>query len=786
MTAKRSLAVGLSPLALLAGASCSGGGGGHGNTTSFEVEELTLQDGAVWPINREIVFRFSDEVDFATVSANTIQLRSTSDVPAIGVFRLRDPRTVVFQPNCPTLEDLSDAGLQPGAAYVLRLPGKSGSHNTLRSITGLPLGFQQTRTFTTPPSKQASIVFQDAHVGPPAALLREKGSTDDGATHVELGGDPGRRVYVERDGRELVLSDPGFRAPLNLYSDRSSRVAFVIALDQPVSPSADNISADRLRVEFRGAGGRTWQPIDARVTLVANCTETGARVRLEPIGVLPPANAVRAVILPGFRDLVGEPVLDTEVIAVVPTRPVEFTSLDPADVLGDGYDDSFEFGANSPLSFQDQRALFDTSAADWGGGRLSAAFSFQGEGGPDGDFDWIVHAGELFLFDTTRSEIIGGPDGVPTASVFAEDGLVDVNDFTIEAGGEVRVQGPNPMRIRATGDVVIRGRLDLSGFAAKDVVSFGTGNLREVGGSGAAGGGPGGTGNPNVTGPSSRAGNGAGPFGQVGLGGQGGEMGFAPDNSENARRPGGGGGGRFTRDWVGTTTNSGVSLTAGAGTNGNPRSMGAESLQRPSKGGTSGRGPFLDTNLENDFFGVRPVLSGGDLSTLVRGELSGLWAGYGGGGGGNAGKRFPNPNWGFGSDEKGGGGGGGAGGLHVQALGRIVFGRAGTIIANGGRGATGGNSAFFDHVGGTGGGGSGGHVILESATAVDFTDGGTAAGVRPRDFVVAGGPVQRIAANEYVDTCDEDRPFCCPSGCQVYSNGGAGGAGLIQIHVPDP
>jgi len=263
-------------------------------------------------------------------------------------------------------------------------------------------------------------------------------------------------------------------------------------------------------------------------------------------------------------------------------------------------------------------------------------------------------------------------------------------------------------------------------------------------------------------------------------------MGFAAENSKNARRPGGGGGGRFTRDWVGTTTFSGLSLAAGAGTRGHPRSTGAESGVRPSAGGAPGQGPFLDTNADNDFFGVRPIVEGGELTGLVRGELPGLWAGYGGGGGGNAGRRFPNPSWNFNSDEKGGGGGGGAGALHVQALGRIVFGRAGVIVANGGHGATGENTAFFDHVGGTGGGGSGGHVVLESAAAVDFTDGGRALGASPRDVVQAAGPVQRIDANEYVDTCDEDRGSCCPSGCQVYSNGGAGGAGLIQIHVPDP
>jgi hypothetical protein len=423
--------------------------------------------------------------------------------------------------------------------------------------------------------------------------------------------------------------------------------------------------------------------------------------------------------------------------------------------------------------------------ADWGQGRLAAAFAFAGKGGPNGDFDWVVHAGELVFFDTTSAVIIGGRDGTPTTSVTVVNGVVDVRNFTIEAGGEVRAQGPNPLRVQATGDVVIRGRLDVSGLNARDVISFGSGNQREVGAAGVAGGGRGGTGNDNVTGPTPRGGRGLGPFGSGELGGDGGEMGVSAENNKNARRPGGGAGGRFTQDWIGTRTFSGLSVVAGAGSDGHPRSTGALSGQRPSAGGEPGEGPFLDTNRDNDFFGVKPIVADGELVGLVRGELPRLWAGYGGGAGGNAGRRFPNPSWNLNSDEKGGAGGGGAGALHIQALGRIVFGRTGQILANGGRGATGENTLFLDHIGGTGGGGSGGHVVLESATAVDFTDGGAAVDANARDVIQACGPQRKVGPTQNVDTCMASS-FCCPVDCTSYSNGGAGGAGLIQIHVPDP
>ncbi|MSR61781.1 MAG: hypothetical protein EXS08_04975, partial [Planctomycetes bacterium] len=213
----------------LAVAACSGGGGGGGTagTTGFQVSSITVRDGSVWEINREIVLAFSEPIDFSTVSSNTINIRSLADVPATGVFRLRDERTVAFQPNCPTLDDFSDAGLQPGGVtYVLTVPGQNSSANVLRSTSGVPLGLQQTRTFSTPASSQASVAFQDTRLGPPVPIVRAEGSSDARATYLEIGGDPQQRVYFELDtNQQLVLSLPGFELPLNLYSDPTARVA---------------------------------------------------------------------------------------------------------------------------------------------------------------------------------------------------------------------------------------------------------------------------------------------------------------------------------------------------------------------------------------------------------------------------------------------------------------------------------------------------------------------------------------------------------------------------------
>ncbi len=397
---------------------------------------------------------------------------------------------------------------------------------------------------------------------------------------------------------------------------------------------------------------------------------------------------------------------------------------------------------------------------------------FDGTGGPTGDFDWVVRSGEVFFFDTTSTIILGGPNGLPTMTQNAVNGLVDVRNLTIEEGAQVRVQGPNPMRILATGDVIVRGRLDLSGFHALSVATLNTGNQIEVGAAGGAGGGRGGNGNPVIIDSSPRGSGGQGPGNLLDAGGQGGETGYAPFGlGKDARRPGGGAGGRFARD-------QGPDLVAQNGADGSPLGTGAESGTSPARGGVTRPGAFVDGQARNDFFGEAPLFGPhGELLGLLRGELPSLWAGYGGGGGGNADPAsvFPSPNWNFSRDEKGGAGGGGGGALHVQALGRIVFGLVGEIRSNGGSGAPGENTNFLDHIGGSGGSGSGGHVVLESATQIDFTDGGANVGALGRDWLSArGGP--RITGH----------PSFVTPGARGYSNGGAGGPGVLQLHVPDP
>src|SRR5262245_31198467 len=144
-------------LALAGLAGCSGGGGG---STGFKITAVNLTNGAVWRINRPIRITFTEPVDIASVNLNTINVRQVGGGPAAGEFFIDplDPKTVVFQPLCPTRDDLSDAGLKAGTnpnnndlpyAYELNIIGvDENSGLPVKSLSGEALALSDTRTFT--------------------------------------------------------------------------------------------------------------------------------------------------------------------------------------------------------------------------------------------------------------------------------------------------------------------------------------------------------------------------------------------------------------------------------------------------------------------------------------------------------------------------------------------------------------------------------------------------------------------------------------------------------------
>lgn len=807
---------------------CSGGGGDGGGGGAFKITAINLQAGTVWRINRPIKITFSEAVDIASVNLNTINVRRVGGGPASGEFYLEDgDRTVVFQPLCPTKSDLSDSGLLAGTdpnnndsaySYELNIIGvDKSSQLPVRSVGGDALAASQTRLFTTPVSLNPLNLYLDTKVGPPVPrVIGDQADTDtSNGTYIEVGGESGTKHYFERQGGNLVINPP-IDLPLNKLSDTGSQVALIVGFDQAVDPSANNISPTRVRWEFQDAAG-AWVPLATSVTLENNCTRTGSRVRVTPEGLMPPTATVRAVVTPEFVDIVGESnIVAQNNFAIVST---EAFPTNPPQLI-DHYLEDFDTATND-----DAAASFAEPHADWGNGSLAAKFSFTGTGGPTGDFDWYIGPGEIVIFNTANSAINGFNITYATGTLVAQTttpigqqtvvgGVVDVRDFYIEAGGTVKVEGPNPFVVMASGNVVIRGKLDVNGTSSNGVNTLDTTNLPEPGSPGQAGGGKGGTGSPLTTASSPKGGNGSGAWNATDLGGQGGETGWSNLQALALRRGAGGGGGTLgPAQLSGTQTGAcspncaeqqRIGFDAEPGFNNNAGDNGALTGAPGPFGGSAGPSPFADPNPGNNFYGTQFNRL---TNAITVGELTRPWAGAGGGAGGDASYissgAFPGP-WNPTGDEKGSGGAGGGGSVHIMALGPIVFGQSGLLQARGGVGGGGENTIFLNRVGGGSGGGSGGHVVMQSADRIDFSaklgvnflnllDNAWAIDCRggqggAGDTDAGGGtqsPQGQKETNPASDACPAGYQTTGPLKCagQVNGAGGDGGPGIIQLHT---
>jgi hypothetical protein len=858
---------GLAALALFTAyglSACSGGAGpsSRQTTADFTIESISVLNGSTWQINRPIDIRFSRPVDFSTVSLNTIRISDAQGGSATGTFLQPllpsgqvDSSLVQFQPACPTLPDFSDAGLRPDQVeYSLSVLGSVSGGLTVASTDGAGLDEGALVTFQTPAGLEPLTLFLDTVPGPPAVILRRQAGIPNDellATYMELGGDGSvnARKYFELNGAPLNpnvgavgylpdASDPEniFRVPLNKYSAVDTKVAVMIFINQPVSATAANINSEKVRLEYQDSGGQ-WNPIPTLTTLVANCTETGAIVRVEPLGLLPQDSPVRVNVRQGFQDITeSQTASDSESFAHMQILEVNNGDLMDPTKDSDEILESFVAQGSAPESREDIQFAFTSPRAKWGSGKLEASFDFNGTGGPGADFDYYIPANETVVLSTVSATISGGPGGIITTTQTVINGVLDVRDLRIGTNAKLIFVGPNPVTILASGKVEIFGEISVRGSNNPGVGTLNTTNQPEVGASGNAGGGGGGAGSFLTSQSTPRGGAGDGAFNAPDQGGRGGESGYAP-NSVNNRRPGGGGGGRFGLDTFfdhdADPNNSLprcqvlVGLDAEYGGDGGLGGLGAISQTANAKGGAIGPDPFLDDNEDNNFFGTL-LTSGGDL---ILGELTQTWAGSGGGGGGDAvnSSTFPLTPFNPKGDEKGSGGGGGGGGLRILAIEEISVGPVGRIVADGGHGGGGENTSFFNRVAGGSGGGTGGHIVLSSATRVEVSgqaDGGEAwysdnpvagtHGVRAISSLGGqggAGNANKGGAKETGATtwrCDRiprswvepvDGPNVPPRDNSCYSNqpdfndliggptvgaGGDGGPGIIQVHVDNP
>lgn len=798
---------------------CSGGGGnGDGAVDSssekLEVVAINVLAGQEWKINRPIDITFNRDVDFSTVNFNTINLVDSQGKGATGVFSQPftdgqvNRRMVRFQPTCPKLEGYSDAGLVPASTYRLTVRGSGVGGTAVSDTAGESLAQGAVVEFNTPDSDDPLVLFVDTTAGPPVVVVR--GLNDDPALPASaliLGG-------IEQEFLWSVGDQAGrltFDVPLNHYSIEENQLQVVLQFNQPVDATSSNINSSLIELQYATVSNPTdanFTAMQTEVELIQNCSERGASVRVQPLGLVPQDSTVRVMLYQGFNDLIGDGTTsDLASFAVMNTVTVgEQNALHPGigNPAVDDLLDTFSVGGDVLGSLEDTQAVEEFPPALWGDGELVAAFAFNGTGGPGGDFDWHIAPNTEVVLDTVSDTIVGGPGGAPTKTQAVINGVVDIRNLKIPAGSRLRVVGPNVCTILASGTVQIEGELSVNGADSQGVVTLNTTNQPEQGAKGQAGGGDGGVGSFLTTQSTPRGGRGFGAFGTPNLGGEGGESSYA-NTGKNDRRAAGGGGGVLGPDIFHLHANNAsaqirvqavVGMDAEPGAPGGLNGLGAVSQSERAQGGEIGPSPFIDPDPNNNFLGTKILFADGDEipDGVVLGELDDVLAGAGGGGGGDAvsSDSFPKVPFKNSGDEKGAGGGGGAGGLRILAIGDIVIGTngvAGSITAIGGDGGGGENTSYFDRVGGGSGAGSGGHVVLSTAANIVFhgaADGGTAdedfwyrddpsvSSHEARPITLTGG--QGGAGNQSAGGANETGPsnWKCDS-IPTYFDGGLGG-----------
>jgi len=733
--------------ALLSACSGSGSGSSGASSASFTLSSTGVADGQTWQINRPIKFTFSQSVDFDTVTLNTINIQRIDGAPVLGEFALDEtdldpvdsqPRAVLFRPSCPTVDDFSDAGFLPGSVYYqVNVQSAENGATTVRSLrSGQALQFGRTLRFKTPDAIVLSDLFLDTKLGPPAPLFSD--GVVDGCRIEVLDPESGEMTPIPfvRGGDGVGRLEGDYLVPNNFYSVPATQVHIYLEFNQAVSPTSDNISSTRLTLQYEETvGGGDWTSIPTQLELVANCTETGATVRIDPVGILPQDRPLRVVVSAQFEDLVGDRnIVELDQFATMHTAAA-LDSEGNEVVTGDEILERFD---PADRVFEDATAALDAPHAFWGNSTtgasgLQAPFAFEGTGGPGGDFDLYIRTGSEVVFDTTSTMFLGGPNGSPQTSQLAVNGKLNVRDLLIEDGAELRIQGANPALILASRNVTVQGVISINGSSAPSVFTLDTPNQPESGASGQGGGGDGGTGSYLTTQVTPKGGNGFGAYNKPNLGGEGGDSGWHESDNDLGirRRAGGGGGGQLGHDFLVYAADGAticpyeimIGLNAEAGFVGHDEGHSTQGDHIP-WGGHVGPSPFSDQGgTDDDFFGTKRKAFGTVDEEVVIGELPFPTPGAGGGAGGDGTwcSSYPPDTLVYNRQEKGAGGGGGAGALTIRALGNITVSGSGQIQAIGGHGNGGENTLYVNRVGGGSGGGSGGHIILEAGGYVNLS-----------------------------------------------------------------
>ena len=521
-------------LALLVGsvvalAGCVPSEGGIGGsappaTGPFSVVSVNILEGATWALNRPIQIQFNHAVDFSSVSMQSVSFRSPDLLgsPVTGQFEIdpTDDRILIFNPACPTNEAQDNGAFVPGSVnYVLEIPIATESVSVLRDTDGRLLSLGLQRSFITPPASQP---FQDLVPGGPVVV------------------DPS--------------SDVSFPTGLNLWAN--SEGSILVRFNQPIDARSTNLNTDRLLVlysnsEIDSVGENDYDltnKVPGEWLLIENCSNDGSLIEFHITGVMPINRNITIKMTPSFTDIVGQSNSTTITLAThqVPKLSdaygANIGSWSDANETVDEFTDSFD--DQNYLDLDQQLPLPLATVSD---GFVAASFDYPGTYVSEDQNFHIDDSSPRDIYTDSSTSFSDSDNKVHSP----QSGVLNVHDFTIDAGATLRGRGLNPLVIYATGTVTINGEINVSGNNAVWPSGLNSPQFIEGGALGECGGGQGGDASQIGLAETPRAESGDGPFGVEGIGGQGGEGIFNGRTSstgiagQTARSAAGGGGGGF-------------------------------------------------------------------------------------------------------------------------------------------------------------------------------------------------------------------------------------------------
>ncbi|MHC4225315.1 MAG: hypothetical protein ACYSUN_15100, partial [Planctomycetota bacterium] len=487
----------------LVGCSKGSSGGAQGGFRMIEFLESGLNG---IPRNRDLVFRFSGEVDPNQDFPERLKIQNVqsgqgqSDFSrAIGIYLIVGDE-VLFSPRLPQATDRGDAGFRALGNYHVFC--KAGP-DSLQSMGGEVMAHQQEFLFDT------SEFFEDPDpTEPPRAVQLLARDTSTGLASDLSRLDPNPLTLSMRDSADLPVIDPGAGGPPNY----DTRWVFELHVLEPLDPAVvtpkqielfqvreNSVNGTESAVSFKvpcntemiqGLTDQGTEEYYIRVTALQTLVDN-ARYRLEFSGDILGIDFRKE--FRGENGLTGDgqTIVDSAIYEepgglgyttefVVDDRPAINASRTVAyDPLADGIDP--EDGQTTLDEEMYNSSLYNPSS------NPGTAVGFLADFGNGSDGTFAVSGGQLLILHTgdTPNDYIGNPfvvldlnandeynktNATKTPVWYDSPEYFELNleSLTISSSSTLRVTGVNPVLFRVTGIVQISGILDVSGEPGQD------------------------------------------------------------------------------------------------------------------------------------------------------------------------------------------------------------------------------------------------------------------------------------------------------------------------------